>query len=78
MYKQIYCPICEKKKILGDWRVKYDNITRVKTAVKSYIAEYKVSKLLSQIRVEASRLYNQMMTPVVGLRNNCFKKTLFF
>ena len=35
--------------------------------------EYKITKLLSQIRVEASRCYNQMMTPVVGLRNFFFK-----
>ena len=47
--------------------MKYDNSTRVETAVKSYISEYKISKLLFQIPVEASRCYNQMITPVVVL-----------
>ena len=50
--------------------MKYDNCTRVETAVKSYITEYKISKLLSQIRVGASRCYNRMMTPVAGLTSN--------
>ena len=60
--------------------MKYDNITRVETAVKSYISKYKISKLLSQIRGEASRFYNQMLTPVVDLRSNYVleKKTSFF
>ena len=78
MYKTIDCPICEKKIFfseIGEWSM---IIVRVETAVKSYISEYKISKLLSQIRIEANRCYNRMMTPVVGLRSNYVLKKKFF
>ena len=66
MYKTMDYPICEEKKILGGWKVKYDNILESKQLSDRTFLNIKSRNLCPN---SDNRYHNLMMTPDGWFKN---------